>query len=501
VFLENAQHLLFGFSVALTPINLLYCLIGVTVGNVVGVLPGLGPSSAVALLIPLIYGMQPVSALILLAGIYYGAMYGGSITSVLLKVPGEASSVMTAIDGYELAKQGRAGPTLGICALVSWIAGTISVVFLTFFAPWLANFGLRFGPPEYFSLIVMGMSAVAALATRDPLKGAISAILGLMLATVGTDVFTSAARFDFGSIYLLDGIEFLIVAIGVFAVTEILDSVGEETRVQGIIPYGGVRDLLPTPLDLRQSFWPTIRATFIGFIVGVLPGAGAAIASFLSYATEMRLSKHPEKFGKGAIEGVAGPEAANNAATGGAMVPMLALGLPGSPVTAVMLGALMLLGVMPGPLLFTENPTLVWGVIASMYIGNLMLLILNIPLIGLFVQVLRLPFPVLAVLVLELSLVGVYAISNNLFDVYVMFTFGVIGYLLKKLDFPLPPMILALVLGKIFEISFRRSLILSGGDFTVFVTRPISVGLLLLAALFFFYPLILDFMRKRSGSA
>lgn len=496
MFLDTLQHLANGFSVALTIKNLAYCLIGVTMGNIVGVLPGLGPVSAVALLIPLIHGTEPVSAMILLAGIYYGAMYGGSITSVLLKVPGESSSVMTAIDGYELALQGRAGPVLGICAIVSWIAGTVSVVFLTFFAPWLASFALSFGPPEYFSLMVLGMSAVAALAGRDALKGTISAIIGLILATVGSDVLTGSPRFHFGSIYLLDGIDFLVVAIGVFAITEILDNLAEGTEMGGMISYGKWLNLLPTWQDLRQSTWPTIRATFIGFVAGVLPGAGATIASFLSYATEKRISKHPERFGKGAIEGVAGPEAANNAATGGSMVPMLALGIPGSNVTAVMLGALMMLGTIPGPMLFQENPKLVWGIIASMYIGNFMLLLLNIPLIGAFIQILRLPFSVLAVLVLELSLVGVYAVGNNLFDLYIMFLFGVVGFFLKKLDFPPAPMILALVLGKMFETSFRRSLIISDGDFRTFLTRPLSLTLLLMAVLVFCYPLILDFFRK-----
>lgn len=494
--IETLQHLLHGFAVALTLKNLFYCFIGVTMGNIVGVLPGLGPVSAVALLIPLIHGIEPVSAIIMLAGIYYGAMYGGSITSILFKVPGESSSVMTAIDGYELALQGRAGPALGICAIVSFVAGTLSVFFLTFFAPWLASFALSFGPPEYFSLMVMGMSCVAALTTGDGLKGAISAILGLMLATVGSDVLTGSPRFYFGSIYLLDGIDFLVVAIGLFAITEVLENIVEGSNIGGMISYGSWKNLLPNLNDLRQSFWPCVRATLIGFVVGVLPGAGATIASFLSYATEKRISKHPEKFGKGAMEGVAGPEAANNAATGGAMVPMLALGIPGSNVTAVMLGALMMLGVMPGPLLFQENPTFVWGVIASMYVGNLMLLILNIPLIGAFVQVLRLPFPVLAVLILEISLLGVYAFNNTIFDLYIMFTFGVIGYLFKKLDFPVPPMILALVLGRMFEVSFRRSLIISDGDFTIFLTRPISLALLFMAVLVFFYPLILDLIRR-----
>jgi putative tricarboxylic transport membrane protein len=493
---ETFQYLLAGFSVALTPLNLLYCFIGVGVGNIIGVLPGLGPVSGVALLIPLVHGMPPVSAIILLAGIYYGAMYGGSITSILLKVPGESSSVMTAIDGHELARQGRAGAALGICAIVSWAAGTLSVLFLSFFAPWLAGVALSFGPPEYFALMVTGMNAVAALTTGDPLKGAISAVIGLMLATVGSDVLTGSPRFHFGSIYLLDGIDFFVVAIGLFAIAEILDSLSESAGAGGMLSYGSWTRLFPSLDDLRQSFWPCIRGTFLGFFVGVLPGAGATIASFLSYATEERLSKHPEKFGKGAIAGIAGPEAANNAATGGSMVPMLALGIPGSNVTAVMLGALIMLGVAPGPMLFQENPTFVWGLVASMYVGNLMLLVLNIPLIGIFIQVLRLPFAVLAVLVLELSLVGVFAIGNNFFDLHMMVLFGVIGYLMKKLDFPMPPMILALVLGKVFEVSFRRSLIISEGDLSIFIKRPISLALLLVAVLVFFYPLILDFTKK-----
>jgi len=497
---EAAHSLLQGFSVALVLKNLWYCFIGVTIGNVVGVLPGFGPVSGVAVLIPLTFGMEPVSAMIMLAGIYYGAMYGGSITSILIKTPGESSSVMTSIDGYELALKGRAGPALGICAIVSFVAGTISVLFLTFFAPMLASFALSFGAPEYFSLMVMGFSAVAVLATGDPLKGAISAVLGIILATVGSDVITGIPRFHFGSIYLLDGIDFLVVAIGVFALAEIFDNIVTKSKMGKRLSYGKWTNLLPTREDLRVSFWPTIRASFIGFATGVLPGAGATIASFISYATEKRVSKYPEKFGTGVMEAVAGPEAANNAATGGSMVPLLTLGIPGSNVTAVMLGALMMLGLQPGPLLFQENPTFVWGLIASMYVGNAMLLILNIPLIGIFVQILRFSFPIIAILVLEISLVGVYAFNNNIFDLYIMFVFGIVGYLFKKLDFPLAPMILALVLGRMFEEHFRRSLIISDGNFTIFLTRPISLTLLLVAVLVILYPTILDLIRKpRTG--
>jgi putative tricarboxylic transport membrane protein len=497
---EAFQSLLQGFSVALVLKNLWYCFIGVTIGNVVGVLPGFGPVSGVAVLIPLTFGMEPVSAMIMLAGIYYGAMYGGSITSILIKTPGESSSVMTSIDGYELALKGRAGPALGICAIVSFVAGTISVLFLTFFAPVLASFALSFGAPEYFSLMVMGFSAVAVLSTGDPLKGAISAVLGIILATVGSDVITGVPRFHFGSIYLLDGIDFLVVAIGVFALAEIYDNIVTKSKTGKSLSYGKWTNLLPTREDLRVSFWPTIRASLIGFTTGVLPGAGATIASFISYATEKRVSKYPEKFGTGVMEAVAGPEAANNAATGGSMVPLLTLGIPGSNVTAVMLGALMMLGLQPGPLLFQENPTFVWGLIASMYVGNAMLLILNIPLIGIFVQILRFSFPIIAILVLEISLVGVYAFNNNIFDLYIMFAFGIVGYLFKKLDFPLAPMILALVLGKMFEEHFRRSLIISDGNFTVFLTRPISLTLLLVAVLVVLYPTILDLIRKpRAG--
>jgi len=493
---ESFQSLLYGFSVALTLKNLWFCFIGVTVGNVVGVLPGFGPVSGVAVLIPLTFGMEPVSAIILLAGIYYGAMYGGSITSILIKTPGESSSVMTSIDGYELALKGRAGPALGICAIVSFVAGTISVVFLTLFAPWLASFALSFGAPEYFALMVLGLSAVAVLTTGDALKGAISAVLGIMIATVGSDVITGDPRFYLGSIYLLDGIDFLVVAIGVFAIAEVFDNIATKAKEDKTISYGKWTDLLPSRDDLRVSVWPTIRASFIGFITGVLPGAGATIASFISYATEKRLSRYPEKFGTGVMEAVAGPEAANNAATGGSLVPLLTLGIPGSNVTAVMMGALLMLGLQPGPLLFKENPEFVWGLIASMYIGNFMLLVLNIPLIGIFVQILRFPFPVIAVLVLEISLVGIFAVNNNIFDLYIMFVFGVVGYFLKKMDFPTAPMILALVLGKKFEEHFRRALIISDGSFWVFVTRPICVVLFLMALLVIIYPFILNLLKK-----
>lgn len=476
-----------GFSLALQPINLLYCALGVTVGTLIGVLPGVGPASGIALLIPFTFGHDPVSALILLCGIYYGAMYGGSTTSILANIPGESSSVMTAVEGFEMTKQGRGGAALGIAAFGSFIAGTLGVVALMAFAPSLARVAISFGEPEYFAVMVAAFCLVSALTGKSVVKGLISTVLGLLLSLVGIDPVSGIARFTAGRIELLDGISFLVVAIGIFAVAEIFENV--ETLLSPVPRFTRMsfRQMLPNLEEWRRSIWPILRGTVIGFFTGVLPGAGATIASFLSYAVEKSVSRHPERFGKGAIEGVAGPESANNAASAGSLVPMLTLGIPGSGSTAIMMGALMMLNVTPGPLLFREHPQVFWGLVASMYIGNVMLLALNLPLIGAFVQVLRIPYSTLSAVILALSCVGVFSLNYSLSDVWLMFIFGLVGYAMRKLEFPMPPMVLALVLGTRTERSLRLSLLLSDGSPAIFFTRPIPLAIFVAVALYFLY--------------
>jgi putative tricarboxylic transport membrane protein len=481
--MASLEGLLHGFQLALTPINLMWGFIGVTVGTLIGVLPGIGPVTGIALLIPLTYGRNPVSALILLAGIYYGAMYGGSTTSILANIPGESSSVMTAIDGHQMAKQGRAGVALGISALGSFIAGTISVALLMLFAPVVSRWALKIGPAEFFLIMMLAFTLVSMLTGGSFLKGMISTVLGLLLSVVGIDIITGEERFTFGIMKLADGIDFIVVAIAVFAVVEVLINLEKGIGPVREIRRIPLRQMLPTREDWRRAIGPILRATGIGFFVGVLPGAGATIASFLSYGAEKALSKHPEQFGHGAIEGVAGPESANNAAVGGAMVPLLTLGIPGSSSTAVLLAAFMILGLQPGPLLFRENPDVAWSLIASMYIGNVMLLLLNLPLIGIFVQVLRLRYAIMAWLILLLSTLGVYATNNSVADLWLLLIFSAVGYFLRKADFPMPPMLLALVLGGMTEKSFRQAMILSDYSLATFINAPIPAvltGLLLL---------------------
>jgi putative tricarboxylic transport membrane protein len=499
--MEVFNLLLQGFGVALQPMNLLYVFIGCAAGTIVGVLPGLGPVTALALLLPITFGMNPTSAMIMLAGIYYGSMYGGSITSTLLHTPGESASVVTMLDGYPLTQQGRGAAALGMQAFASFIGGTLSIVLLMMMAPMLADYAVQFGPAEYTVLMAAGLSLIAALAGKYVVKAFASAIIGLMLATIGSDVLTGESRYTFGQLDLLNGLKFLIVAIGVFAIAEVLISMTDVGAKRVATPYKSLMELFPTREDWCRSFWPIIRSSFLGFFVGVLPGAGATIASFLSYGTEKRLSKEPERFGKGAMEGVAAPEAANNAATGGAMVPLLTLGIPGSNATAVMLTALMMFGLQPGPLMFKQQPELVWGLIASMYIGNIVLLILNVPLVGVFIQILRLPVQSLYALIIVLSVIGTYSEQQAMFDVSLMVGFGVMGYLFRWLSFPLPPLILGLVLGPMFERNLRRALTISDGDWTIFFTRPLSLGVITLAALVFLTPAIHKAFHKRRRSA
>jgi putative tricarboxylic transport membrane protein len=474
--------MLSGFSVALQPVNLLFCFVGVFVGTLIGVLPGIGPLGAIALLLPSTFYVSPVSALIMLAGIYYGAMYGGSTTSILVNIPGEAASVVTCLDGYQMAKQGRAGAALGIAAFGSFIGGTISVILLAFMAPPLARLALRFGPPEYFSLMVLGLTVLIYLANGPIIKALMMAALGLVLGIVGQDMISGRGRFTFGIMELNDGIGIIPVVMGLFGVAEVLLNVEEKLATQGVVKTK-ISNLLPTLRDWKDSVGPIFRGTFLGFFLGILPGGGALLASFASYSVEKKLSKHPERFGKGAIEGVAGPETANNAATGGAFIPLMTLGIPNNGVMALMLGALVIHGLQPGPLLMKEQPALFWGTITSMYVGNAMLLVLNLPLIGLWVQVLRIPYPILFPLILLFCLIGVYSVNNSFIEIGFMIGFGVVGYLMKKFEYEAPPLVLALILGPMFENALRQSLILSEGNPAVFLTRPICAAFLIISFL------------------
>ena len=488
--MEIFHNILMGFEVALSLHNLLFCFVGVTLGTLIGVLPGIGPVTGVAILIPITFGLNATTAIITMAGVYYGAMYGGSTTSILINVPGESSSVMTTLDGYQMARKGRAGPALGMAAFSSFIAGTFAVILLTFIAPPLADLALSFGPPEYFALTFMGLTLVTSLSGESMLKGIMSGAFGLIVACVGIDAVSGVERFTFGNIYLLDGMGFIGVAVGLFAVAEVLVNLEEPMEQVFVKTEFRLRTLFPNLQDWKDSLAPIGRSSILGFFIGVLPGAGATIASFMSYAVEKKLSKHPERFGTGIIQGVAAPEGANNAAAGGAMVPLLTLGIPGSGTTAILLGALLIHGLRPGPLLFQSNPDFVWGVIASMYIGNVMLLVLNLPLVGLWASMLRIPYKILMPLIVTISAVGVFATDNNIFDMWVMFAFGVIGYLMRKLEYPAAPAVLGLVLGPLVERSLRQSLTISHGDLSIFFTRPISAVLTVCALLSLFAPLV-----------
>ncbi len=484
-----------GFAGALTPWNLLMCFAGVFAGQIVGALPGIGPSSAIALLLPLTFGGDPTSAIVLFAGIYYGAQYGGTLTSVLISVPGEASSVMTAIDGHQMALQGRAGTALGIAAIGSFIAGTLATLGLMLLAPPLARAALAFGPPEYFALVVLGLTALAAVG-GSVLKGLAAGVFGLLISTVGIDQQTGVARFAFDQIWLLDGVGFIVITVALFGIGEVLSSVGKPTPP----PITNVGSVVPSRAEWKRSRMPILRGSVIGFFVGVLPATGATIASFLAYIVEKKVSKTPEEFGKGAIEGVAGPESSNNAAAGGAMVPMLALGVPGSGTTAIILGALIMFGIRPGPELFDKNAAMVWTVIASMYIGNVILLIMNLPLAGLFAQLLRVPYPYLYPPILALCVAGVYSQANSIEDVWMLLGFGALGWLMMRYDWPAAPMVLGLVLGVIFENSLRQSLTLSHGSISIFFTRPISAFLLACALAAVVAPWILRLAQTRKAA-
>lgn len=467
------DYLAQGFSVALTTSNLLYCLVGVLWGTIVGVLPGLGPLAGLTLLLPLTYKLEPASAVIMLAGIFYGAMYGGSTTSILLRIPGEAASIITCIDGYEMAKRGRAGPALVVSALGSFVGGTVSIVGLMLFAPPLAQAMLKIGPAAEFALMVLALIVMSVISTSPALKTFSMILLGLLLATIGLDPLTAHARFTFGSLHLADGFNFVAMALGLFGVSEILMNFEQLVTMKPAIKPT-LKSLVPRWDDLKSSAGPVGRGTVIGFLFGFVPGISHVMSTFVSYAVEKKLSKHPEEFGHGALAGVAGPETANNATTGSTLIPLLVLGIPAIPATAVLLSAMMIHGVQPGPQLISDHPQVFWGLIASMYIGNAMLLVLNLPLVGMFVNLLRIPYVYLAPVVLLICVVGIYSVTAKPVDIFIMATFGVLGYILRKFDFDVAPLLLALVLGDRMEVSLRRALVISNGDYGVFFRDAVS---------------------------
>jgi putative tricarboxylic transport membrane protein len=477
------------------PINLWYTFLGVLMGTIIGVLPGIGPSAGIALLIPITYGMNPTSALIMMAGIYYGAKYGGSTTAILIRTPGEAASVMTSIDGYEMAKKGRAGAALAVSAIGSFIAGTIGVIGLTLFAVPLTSIALKFGPAEYFTLMLFAMTAVSTLTGKSPAKGVLATVLGLIIATIGIDLQSGQARYTMGIPEFQDGVGFVVVVVGLFAMAEVFRGLEDIYKGTGAKAMKITGKLWLTREEWRRSIGPIWRGGIIGFVIGVLPGAGGTIASIMSYTTEKRLSKHPEEFGHGAIEGVAGPESANNSDTAGALVPLLTLGIPGGGATAVLLGAFIMYGVQPGPMLFQNNPQLVWGLINSMYIGNIMLVILNLPLIGLFVRLLYIPQGILYPLIVAISAIGAYAINGSVVDLWLILFFGILGYLFDKIDIPVAPLVLSLVLGGIMEQSFRQAMTISGGDVKIFYGSVITVTLLVMSVISVALPFIIPRLR------
>ena len=493
--MDILANVVMGFQVAFQPGNLLFCFIGVLIGTLVGVLPGLGPVAAMSLLLPTTFHIPPVSAIIMLAGIYYGAMYGGSTTSILVNIPGEAASVVTCLDGYQMARKGRAGPALGIAAFGSFIAGTVSIIGLMFLAPPLAEMALQFGPPEYFSLMLLGLIILTFLAGASMPKALMMAAFGLFLGLIGMDIMTATPRFTFGLYFMTDGVGLVPVVMGLFGISEVLLNV--ESAMKREVFDTRVKGLLPNLQDWKDSAWPIVRGSVLGFFLGILPGGGAVISSFVSYGVEKKMSRYPEKFGTGVIEGVAGPESANNAATGGAFIPLLTLGIPANAVMAMLLGALIIYGMQPGPMLIQQHPDLFWGVVTSMYIGNAMLLVLNLPLIGIWVKILKIPYPVLFPLILLFCLIGVYSLNNNVGEMGLMLFFGVVGYLMKKFDYEAAPLVLALVLGPMMENALRQSLLMSNGSAGIFFTRPISLVIVLVVLALLILPMLPWVKKKR----
>jgi putative tricarboxylic transport membrane protein len=491
-------NLALGFATALTLQNLLYCFFGVFIGTLVGVLPGIGPMSAIAMLMPVTFTLSPVSALIMLAGLYYGTQYGGSTTSILVNLPGESSSVVTCLDGYQMARKGRGGPALAISAIGSFFAGTVCTLLIVVAGPALAGIALQFGAPEYFSLMVMGLIASAVLTSGSLLKGIAMIFLGLIFGIVGMDVNSGMERLTFGATGLADGLSFVVVSMGLFGFAEILANLehGEDAATRDLLTKK-IDHLYPTLQDMKASVGPILRGTALGAFLGTLPGAGATIGSFASYALEKKLAKHPEEFGKGAIQGVAGPESANNAAAQCHFIPTLTLGIPGSATMAMMLGALIIHGITPGPQVMTQRPELFWGLIVSMWVGNLMLLVLNLPLIGIWVRLLRVPYRYLFPAIMTLMAIGVYCVSNLDLDIYMTIFFGLLGYVFMKLKCEPAPLILAFVLGPMLEENLRRALLFSRGDPTVFFTQPISAGFLIVTALLLLFMIIPAVRKKR----
>ncbi|MDA8125643.1 MAG: tripartite tricarboxylate transporter permease [Deltaproteobacteria bacterium] len=472
--MDTLHGLFYGFSVALQPGNLSLVFAGCLLGTLIGVLPGIGPVGAISILLPLTFHMPSTGAIIMLAGIYYGAMYGGSTTSILINIPGETASVMTCLDGYQMARQGRAGPALGMTAFGSFIAGTAGLIGLIFIAEPLAKLALKFGPAEYFAIILMGFTFVTYLSQGSMVKACMMAFAGLLLSCVGLDPVGSEQRMTFGRLNLFEGIGVAPLAMGLFGVAEVFNNL--KIGVDGKLLDVKIKPLFPDRRDWRQSRFAILRGTVIGFFMGILPGGGPVLATFMAYGVEKRVAKEPERLGRGAIEGVAAPESANNAAASTSFIPLLTLGIPPNVILAVLFGAFLIHGVQPGPFLIKDHPDLFWGVIGSMYIGNVMLLLLNLPLIPLWVQVLRIPDRILYPLILLFCLVGAYSINNNVFDVVVMIIFGIAGYLLKKFDYETAPLILAFVLGPMLEVNLRRALLMSKGSFSIFFTRPIALG-------------------------
>ena len=497
--METVQSLILGFSVALQPSMLWYAFLGCLVGTLVGMLPGIGPLAGISILLPITYGLDATKAIIMLAGIYYGAQYGGSTTSILLRIPGEAASVMTCIDGNAMAKKGRAGAALSIAAVGSFVAGTFGVVMLTMVAPPLAAFALGFGPPEYTALLVLGLIFLAYMSTTSLVRTLLMAAFGLLLGTIGIDVMTGHFRYSFDIAELGDGIGIVPVAVGLFGLGEILATPSHQVPSQVIHPR--LRELWPNRAEWRDSAAPIARGSVLGFLIGIIPGSAHIISSFMSYALERKVSRHPEEFGKGAIAGVAGPESANNAASTGAFVPMLALGIPTGPVTAVLMAALLIHGVPPGPTLVNDHPHVFWGFVASMYVGNLMLLALNLPLVGVFVNLLRIPYAYLYPLIIMFCVIGVYEVNNSIVDVWIMLIMGVVGYGLKKFSFDPAPLVLGLVIAPIFEMSLRQALIMSDGTWMIFLQRPVALVLILVSLALLALAAIGYFARRKDWRA
>jgi TctA family transporter len=493
--MELVDNLALGFATALTPWNVLWCFVGVFLGTLVGVLPGIGPTATMAMLLPITFTFEPVTALIMLAGIYYGAQYGGSTTAILINLPGETSSAVTAIDGHEMARAGRAGPALAAAALGSFFAGTVGTLVLVLFAPILAGFALQFGSAEFFSLVVLGLIASTALARGSTVKALAMIVLGLLLGTVGQDIFSGTPRYTFGVRELFSGINFVSVAVGMFGVAEILRNLEDERGRTVIVT--AVKGLMPTREDLRRIIKPVLRGTALGSVLGILPGAGHVLASFASYTIEKKVAKEPKRFGHGAIEGVAGPESANNAAAQTSFIPLLTLGLPAHPVMALLIGAFIIQGIQPGPSVIVDEPALFWGLIVSMWVGNLLLVMLNLPLIGLWVRLLRIPYRVLFPAIVAFACIGTFSISQNVFDVYAIVFFAILGYFLIKVGCEPAPLLLGFVLGPLLENHMRRALIISHGDPTTFVTRPISLVLLIIAVIALLLAVLPSIRRKR----